>query len=140
MNTRCIKCNGEHATRDCNIKEKIAEPTCINCGEKGHFAAWKGCKALPVTTKPTKRQPRKAYAQAAAVQRIKEERTEEIVKEAKTEKLMDLTDLKDSLQTLREVKMLIQEFPTLLEAAKRCKGASTKQEKVLIVLSLFMGD
>ncbi|GBM03816.1 hypothetical protein AVEN_231292-1 [Araneus ventricosus] len=34
MKPRCIKCNGEHTTRDCNIKEKIVEPTCINCGEK----------------------------------------------------------------------------------------------------------
>ncbi|GBM50460.1 hypothetical protein AVEN_203054-1 [Araneus ventricosus] len=69
MRPSCIKCNGEHATRDCNITEKIAEPTCINCGEKGHLAAWKGCKALPVITKPLERQQRKSYAQATTVQR-----------------------------------------------------------------------
>ncbi|GBM96790.1 hypothetical protein AVEN_249338-1 [Araneus ventricosus] len=45
MHPRCIKCNGQHATRDCSMKEIIQEPTCINCGEKGHLAAWKGCKA-----------------------------------------------------------------------------------------------
>ncbi|GBM01053.1 hypothetical protein AVEN_247795-1 [Araneus ventricosus] len=66
---RRIKYNGEHATRDCNITEKIPEPTCFNCDEKGHLAAWKGCKALPVITKPLERQQRKSYAQAATVQR-----------------------------------------------------------------------
>ncbi|GBO34607.1 hypothetical protein AVEN_148412-1 [Araneus ventricosus] len=34
MHPRCIKCNGEHATRGCSINEKIVEPVCINCGEK----------------------------------------------------------------------------------------------------------
>ncbi|GBM20493.1 hypothetical protein AVEN_61039-1 [Araneus ventricosus] len=28
---RCIKCNGSHETRNCNIKEKIENLTCINC-------------------------------------------------------------------------------------------------------------
>ncbi|GBL99123.1 hypothetical protein AVEN_64118-1 [Araneus ventricosus] len=38
----------EHPTRECRIIEKIENPVCINCGEKGHLAAWRGCKALPV--------------------------------------------------------------------------------------------
>lgn len=37
---RCIKCNGAHPTRECNIKEKIEHPVCINCGEKDHLAVW----------------------------------------------------------------------------------------------------
>ncbi|GBM44759.1 hypothetical protein AVEN_28397-1, partial [Araneus ventricosus] len=40
----------------------------------------------------------------------------------------------------REVKILLQEFPTLLEAARRCRKAKTKQEKAHIVLSALMGD
>ncbi|GBN94170.1 hypothetical protein AVEN_158053-1 [Araneus ventricosus] len=71
MKPRCIKCNGEHATRDCIIIEKIAEPTCINCVEKGHLVVWKGRIALPIITKPTVRQTRKTYAQAAAGQKKK---------------------------------------------------------------------
>ncbi|CAL1277939.1 unnamed protein product [Larinioides sclopetarius] len=62
MHTRCIKCNGQHPTRDCNIKEKITDPVCINCGEKGHLAAWKGCKALPQLSKtPPPRKPRATH-------------------------------------------------------------------------------
>ncbi|GBM19681.1 hypothetical protein AVEN_199850-1 [Araneus ventricosus] len=139
MKPRRIECSGEHATRNCNITEKIEESTCINCGEKCHLAAGKGCKALPIITKTAFRQPRKSYAQASAVQK-KKERTDEKAKETTTEKIMDLTDLKESLQALREVKMLLQEFPTLLEAARRCRKAPTKQEKVLIVLGALLGD
>ncbi|GBM32955.1 hypothetical protein AVEN_268872-1 [Araneus ventricosus] len=79
-------------------------------------------------------------AQVVAVKERKEEKTYEKVMETKTKKVMDLTDLKDSLQALREVKMLLQEFPTLLEATRRCREVQTKQEKALIVLSALMGD
>ncbi|GBM43165.1 hypothetical protein AVEN_128490-1 [Araneus ventricosus] len=81
---------------------------------------------LQIITKTSERHPRKSYAQAAAVQKKKEERTEGKDKETKTEKVMDLTDLKESLQDLRETKMLLQEFPTLLEPARRCREAPTK--------------
>ncbi|GBM87979.1 Nucleic-acid-binding protein from transposon X-element [Araneus ventricosus] len=63
---RCIKCNGEHPTRECRITEKIENPVCINCGEKGHLAAWRGCKALPVLRKTSLRIPGKSFAQATS--------------------------------------------------------------------------
>ncbi|GBM56175.1 hypothetical protein AVEN_226078-1 [Araneus ventricosus] len=67
-------------------------------------------------------------------------KTEEKETEAKTDEVADLADLKDSLQALKEVKILLQEFPTPLEAARRSRQAKTKQEKALIVLSALMGD
>ncbi|GBM41637.1 hypothetical protein AVEN_198386-1 [Araneus ventricosus] len=140
MRPRCIKCNGERATRDCSITEKIIEPTCINCGEKGHSAAWKGCKALPVITKPAVRQNRKSYAQAATVQKKTFPNPEGKIEEVETEQTTDLTDLNESLQALRELKTLIQEFPTLLEAARLCRKAKNKQEKILIVLNALVSD
>ncbi|GBL75320.1 hypothetical protein AVEN_87937-1 [Araneus ventricosus] len=33
LRPKCIKYGGEHATQDCSIKEKIAEPKCVFCGE-----------------------------------------------------------------------------------------------------------
>ncbi|GBN78186.1 Nucleic-acid-binding protein from transposon X-element [Araneus ventricosus] len=45
---RCIKCNGSHETRNCNIKTIIENPSCINCNEKGHLASWRGCPKFPV--------------------------------------------------------------------------------------------
>ncbi|GBN96393.1 hypothetical protein AVEN_7482-1 [Araneus ventricosus] len=75
LRPKCIKFGGEHATRDCNIKEKIAEPKCLNYGKIEHLAAWKGCRALPVIKKPSTRQPGKTYAQAAADKTKNEEQT-----------------------------------------------------------------
>ncbi|GBM39875.1 hypothetical protein AVEN_254734-1 [Araneus ventricosus] len=51
---RCIKCGEPHETRLCPIREKIENPTCINCKESGHVASWRGCPKYPVikTIKP----------------------------------------------------------------------------------------
>ncbi|GFU84409.1 putative RNA-directed DNA polymerase from transposon X-element [Trichonephila clavipes] len=35
MKTRCLKCGEEHRTGQCTIKEKIENPTCINCNAQG---------------------------------------------------------------------------------------------------------
>ncbi|XP_055932741.1 uncharacterized protein LOC129962771 [Argiope bruennichi] len=60
---RCIKCNGNHPTRDCQIKEKIGNPVCINCNATGHLAAWKGCPAIPRAQTQTANYPRRSYAE-----------------------------------------------------------------------------
>ncbi|GBN51007.1 hypothetical protein AVEN_59852-1 [Araneus ventricosus] len=107
------------------------DPICINCGEKGHLAAWKGCKALPIIKKPSARQSGKTYAQAATGESKKEEKTEERSAEKNTDVIDDMTELKDSLQALKEMKTLLQEFLTLLEAARLCRKTKTRQEKHL---------
>ncbi|GBN87617.1 hypothetical protein AVEN_84679-1 [Araneus ventricosus] len=55
MHPKCIKCNGQHTTRERSIKETITDPTFINCGDTGHLAVWKGCKALPTIKKHANR-------------------------------------------------------------------------------------
>ncbi|GBO15613.1 hypothetical protein AVEN_28287-1 [Araneus ventricosus] len=135
MRPRCIKCNVQHATWECSANERNEDPVCINCGVKGHLSAWKGCKALPVIKKPSIRQPGKSYS---ADTKRKEEKTVEKNMETTSDEVMHLTDLEDSLQAPREVKILLQEFPTLLEATRRCRQGKTKQEKALIVLSALM--
>ncbi|GFQ66425.1 hypothetical protein TNCT_534241 [Trichonephila clavata] len=47
MKTGCLKCSGEHRTGDCEIKEKIENPQCINCNEKGHLANSSKCSVFP---------------------------------------------------------------------------------------------
>ncbi|GFT97992.1 uncharacterized protein TNCV_3125781 [Trichonephila clavipes] len=47
MKTRCLKCGEEHRTGQCNIKEKINNPTCINCNAKGHMASSTECPLFP---------------------------------------------------------------------------------------------
>ncbi|GBN55460.1 hypothetical protein AVEN_3492-1 [Araneus ventricosus] len=128
LRTKCIKCGGEHATWDCSIKKEIAEPKCVNFGETGHLAAWKGCKTLPVIKKPSTRQRGKIYAQAAADNMKNVEQTGEKQTEAKTDEVTDLTDLKDSLQELKEVKMLLQ-----ARSGRHWRQAKTKQEPTGVV-------
>ncbi len=41
---KCVKCDQTHLPGECthNKAEKI-NPTCVNCGEEGHPANWRGC-------------------------------------------------------------------------------------------------
>ncbi|GBN78092.1 hypothetical protein AVEN_219432-1 [Araneus ventricosus] len=127
LRPKCIKCGGEHATRDCSIKEKIAEPKCVNCGETMHLSVWKGYKAIPVMPGPATRQPRKTDAQASNKDTREGEKKSPQQEENTTEVIAGLTDIKDSsCLSLRDHKYLIQEFPTIIEAAKKCKQVKTK--------------
>ncbi|GFR25850.1 nucleic-acid-binding protein from transposon X-element [Trichonephila clavata] len=56
VKTRCLKCGQQHRTGECPIKDKIENPTCINCGEKGHLANSHRCAKFP------KPQPKKEDA------------------------------------------------------------------------------
>ncbi|GBN98673.1 hypothetical protein AVEN_121891-1 [Araneus ventricosus] len=44
---RCLKCAGSHETNKCSITDRITNPKCINCGEFGHVASFRGCSAFP---------------------------------------------------------------------------------------------
>ncbi|GFS92115.1 putative RNA-directed DNA polymerase from transposon X-element [Trichonephila clavipes] len=56
IQTRCLKCGEPHKTGDCFIKEKLENPTCINCNQKGHMANSHRCPKYP------KVQPKKGEA------------------------------------------------------------------------------
>ncbi|GFX29395.1 probable RNA-directed DNA polymerase from transposon BS [Trichonephila clavipes] len=56
IQTRCLKCGESHKTGDCPIKEKLENPTCINCNQKGHMANSHRCP------KYSKVQPKKGEA------------------------------------------------------------------------------
>ncbi|GBN39254.1 hypothetical protein AVEN_260098-1 [Araneus ventricosus] len=136
LKPKCIKC-GEHATRECSIKEKLPVPKCVNCGESGHIAAWKGCKAFPVIAKPASKRTFRSYADIAAGKR---EKTPGRTAEERPSTSQDIPDLKESLQAIKELKSILEEFPTLLEAMRLCKKAKTKQEKILIILNALVSD
>ncbi|GBM83493.1 hypothetical protein AVEN_199585-1 [Araneus ventricosus] len=72
------------------------------------------------------RQPRKSYAQAASKGAREGEKKTSQREENTPEVSPGLADLKDSLEALRDVRFLIQEFPTIIEAAKRCKQAKSR--------------
>ncbi|GFT93193.1 uncharacterized protein TNCV_2710451 [Trichonephila clavipes] len=58
MKTRCLKCGEEHRTVQCSIKEKIINPTCVNCNAKGNMASSTECPLFPKPRKG-KGQPQK---------------------------------------------------------------------------------
>ncbi|GBO33729.1 hypothetical protein AVEN_258235-1 [Araneus ventricosus] len=140
LKPKCIKCGGEHATRECSIKEKLPVPKCVNCGESGHIAAWKGCKAFPVIAKPSSKRTNRSYADIAAGKREKMEKTPGRTAEERPSTSQDLPDIKESLQAIKDLKSILGEFPTLLEAIRLCKKAKTKQEKILIILNALVSD
>ncbi|GBN51190.1 hypothetical protein AVEN_8507-1, partial [Araneus ventricosus] len=49
---RCLKCAQPHETNTCNIKEKVENPQCINCGQTGHVASYRGCPKFPKPNTP----------------------------------------------------------------------------------------
>ncbi|GBO35437.1 hypothetical protein AVEN_19820-1, partial [Araneus ventricosus] len=138
LKPKCIKCGGEHATRECSIKEKLPVPKCVNCGESGHIAAWKGCKAFPVIAKPALKRSNRSYADIAAGKREKTEKTTGRTAEEHPSISQDIPDIKESLQAIKDLKSILGEFPTLLEAIKLCKKPKTKQEKILIILNALI--
>ncbi|GBM46215.1 hypothetical protein AVEN_198369-1, partial [Araneus ventricosus] len=50
MTPRCLKCGQSHITIECDIKQRIEKPICINCNQVGHVAAYRGCAEFPKLT------------------------------------------------------------------------------------------
>ncbi|GFW42985.1 RNA-directed DNA polymerase from mobile element jockey [Trichonephila clavipes] len=69
MKTRCLKCGGGHRTGQCEIKEKIINPTCINCNAQGHMASSTECSLFP--------KPRKGKGQSQKENKKRNENTQE---------------------------------------------------------------
>ncbi|GBO18140.1 hypothetical protein AVEN_183718-1 [Araneus ventricosus] len=47
---RCLKCGQSHTTTECEIKQRIEKPICINCNQVGHVASSRGCAEFPKLT------------------------------------------------------------------------------------------
>ncbi|GFT82327.1 nucleic-acid-binding protein from transposon X-element [Nephila pilipes] len=50
---RCLKCGKNYNTRDCTVKEKRPNSTCISCKQTGHIASWEGRPRFPKPKKGT---------------------------------------------------------------------------------------
>ncbi|KAI8122794.1 Nucleic-acid-binding protein from transposon X-element [Lucilia cuprina] len=43
---KCVKCDKSHPPGECELSQiQNSKPTCVNCGEEGHPANWRGCVA-----------------------------------------------------------------------------------------------
>ncbi|GFW66337.1 hypothetical protein TNCV_1712351 [Trichonephila clavipes] len=69
MKTLCLKCGGGHRTGQCEIKEKIVNPTCINCNAQGHMASSTECPLFP--------KPRKGKGQSQKENKKRNDNTQE---------------------------------------------------------------
>lgn len=47
---RCVKCLNNHGPGECSVDKNAssAQAACINCGESGHPASYRGCKYLKI--------------------------------------------------------------------------------------------
>ncbi|GBM30751.1 Nucleic-acid-binding protein from transposon X-element, partial [Araneus ventricosus] len=145
---RCLKCAGPHETNQCSIKETIPNPICINCGEEGHVASYRGCKKFPKKT--TAQQNREnyfysnrstfnpetnrireniSYARASNPQPHREMAPHTQVNPTTNSNTLPNStpgsDFKDMIEGLAELKKFLQEFPNLLTALKKLKHAQT---------------
>ncbi|GFU76426.1 uncharacterized protein TNCV_106491 [Trichonephila clavipes] len=50
---RCVECEKEHLTKECEIKKKQDSPYCINCEAYGHTACYMKCQKFPKPRKCT---------------------------------------------------------------------------------------
>ncbi|GFT46880.1 probable RNA-directed DNA polymerase from transposon X-element [Trichonephila clavipes] len=57
MKTRCLKCGANHRTGACEIKERIENPLCINCNNRGHVASSTECPQFPKPKKGKSKSP-----------------------------------------------------------------------------------
>lgn len=43
---KCVKCDKKHLPGECSYQHSdVSTPFCVNCGQMGHPASWRGCKA-----------------------------------------------------------------------------------------------
>lgn len=68
---KCVKCNLKHEPKECsrnNEQEKTtSEPCCVNCGESGHPANWRGCPAFKKYLNNKKERLKKAREERTTV-------------------------------------------------------------------------
>ncbi|GBN23919.1 hypothetical protein AVEN_65784-1 [Araneus ventricosus] len=134
---RCIKCAGNHETRDCDIKNKIDNPTCINCEGEGHLASWRGCPKFPKTNN---RPPIPTYAQKLKSNLNKTTNPINQNNPPVTEPIttnQDMRDFQTIAKALKTVKEALNEFPNLLEISKALIKTKDKVERLNLLLKLI---
>ncbi|GBN46927.1 hypothetical protein AVEN_79002-1 [Araneus ventricosus] len=154
---RCLKCAGPHETNQCSIKEPIPNPTCINCGEEGHVASYRGCKKFPKKT--TAQQNREnyffsnrstfnsetnkireniSYARASNPQPHREmaplTQVTPTMSSNTHSNSTPSSDYRDMIDGLAELKKLVQTFPNLFNALKKLKHAQNDIDKLAILI------
>ncbi|GBN23679.1 hypothetical protein AVEN_109783-1 [Araneus ventricosus] len=153
---RCLKSAGLHETNKCNITDRIPNPKCINCGEAGHVASFRGCRAFPkpsftqqnmlnnlnsqqrtLNTNANRVRDNFSYSRA-----LNPHPQQEMVPRNPSIENSQPVDIptntfKDMVEGLAELKKLMQEFPNLFSALKELKSATSSADKLSILMKAF---
>ncbi|GBO09459.1 Nucleic-acid-binding protein from transposon X-element [Araneus ventricosus] len=148
---RCLKCAQPHETNTCNIKEKVENPQCINCGQSGHVASYRGCPKFPKPNTPQQNrsnyynsQPRTfnrnsnivrdniTYSRALNPQPHQEMAPPNQASETLNNQQPNFqtNELREIMEGLVELKKLLQEFPNLFNALKQLKHQNSAMGKL----------
>ncbi|GBL77233.1 hypothetical protein AVEN_173295-1 [Araneus ventricosus] len=153
---RCLKCEGPHETNQCSITDKILNPKCINCGEMGHVASFRGCRSFPklqtaqqnrsnssnsqrrtFNTNAKRVRENFFYSSALNPQPRQEMAPRNIINENSQSLDPPSNTFKDMAEGLAELKKLMQEFPNLFSALKELRSATSPAEKLNILMKAF---
>ncbi|GBO34728.1 hypothetical protein AVEN_209262-1 [Araneus ventricosus] len=152
-NARCLKCAGPLETNKCSITSVIQNLKCINCGEEGHVASYRGCKMFPKKTTPQQNRANNFMSQRRTfnpeTNRIREnfsfaritnpQQHQEMappiqassVSNANAQQI-NLPDntLRDMIEGINELKKLLQECPNLFATLKSLKNVTDPMLKI----------
>ncbi|GBO42094.1 Nucleic-acid-binding protein from transposon X-element [Araneus ventricosus] len=155
MKPRCLKCNGVHQTNQCSIKHKIDNPTCINCGETGHVAAYRGCKKFPKINTP--QQNRRTFhanqsliqSNVSFAQLLRKNQPATTSNESQQRAPLaqpipasiphsnttnNESDISGLFEALRELQKLMSECPQLINALREMKNKTETIDKLSLLM------
>ncbi|GFQ88995.1 putative RNA-directed DNA polymerase from transposon X-element [Trichonephila clavata] len=159
IKTRRLKCDQEHRTSDCPIKEIIENPECINCKTKGHMANSKQCpkypktnpkKGDPIQNNATQNKPNvnqtqntpkpvttnNSYANVAKIghqrsaRKTESEPTTKRSEPDSVTKSQNPSSCSEIILAIREFKNFFSNHPELLSLGKALRNATSEEEKV----------
>ncbi|GBM13286.1 hypothetical protein AVEN_226274-1 [Araneus ventricosus] len=130
---RCIKCNGSHETRLCQIKTKIDNPTFINFNETGHLASWRGCPKYPII-KPNKL-PTHTPKLKSNINKPEKPQILSIPNIPNSQsKSEDFSDFQRNFNAMRIINDAFKRFPNLIEISEKKKLAKNDTEILNLLL------
>ncbi|GBO02144.1 hypothetical protein AVEN_167543-1 [Araneus ventricosus] len=153
---RCLKCAGPHETNKCSITDRIINPKCINCGETGHVASFRGCSAFPKppinqqsrlnnlnsqqrTFNTNANRVRENFSYSRALNPHPQQQMAPRIPSIESSQPIDIPTnaFRDMAEGIVELKKLLQEFPNLFSALKELKTARSTAEKLNILVKAF---
>ncbi|GFX32159.1 uncharacterized protein TNCV_3327321 [Trichonephila clavipes] len=160
MKPRCIKCGKEHATKNCHIKERIANPFCINCQDFGNSAYYTKCPKFPQPKKGT------AFTDPIKKKNFVSKWTKEGISfanvvsgeitcqtppennnyknEDSTRELLsqdnNISDLAQVLELFNIISNLVKKNPKILDLLSKFKNTNSDEEKTCLLAEAIMNN